>query len=310
MLNLHPEILSHHIIPKLDNKYPITLVSRFFNDLVMKNTAVIFTSFAPNSRVNGDTLEDMIYIRNLDLRKYCGRSINLQHFTDLTSLNMSVIYLHRSCDNLLGLNLRTLILKSNRYVTDEIVVSMRNLTSLNLKNNDVISGYILKELPNIVHLNLSINHNVKNIDIIHMTQLRSLKLYNNSTITDKSLVCLTNLTCLSTSFSPYYSITRVSITCLTGLTHLDLNNNQCIGDNDLIGLTNLTHLGLVYNKTVSYDALIQLPKLISLDLRENRIVNHSEFTKLTNLRRLRIGGYEVSDNVLNKLTNLVSLRVK
>ncbi|AYV83306.1 MAG: hypothetical protein Hyperionvirus5_112 [Hyperionvirus sp.] len=165
---------------------------------------------------------------------------------------------------IIGLDLTDLDINNHNSITDEAVVTFKNLRSLNIKWNSKITVGVVSTLVGLRSLNISYNDVITDDAVRSLTNLTSLNLFGNKIITVYSLKYLGKLK------------------------HLDLGFNPCISGIDFRSVPNLTDLNLNYNSYVNCDHLGHLTRLRALRVYES--ISDRTLRKLTNLTSLTIRG--------------------
>ena len=125
-----------------------------------------------------------------------------------------------------------LIVKDSCFLTDEIIISHKNLVNiiyLNLWNNNKITDAGVKNLVNITNLNLGNNNKITDAGVKNLVNITTLDLWDNNTITDAGIKNLVNIKTLDLTFNS--KITDAGIKNLINLRTLKLLNNNIITTN-------------------------------------------------------------------------------
>ena len=196
------------------------------------------------------------------------------------------------------------------------LTEISGLKSLNFQNTEITDGALaeLKKLPQLTELNL-VSTSITGAglkDVKDMTKLEKLDLSGNINITDNALKELSKMTGLTQLYLAQTSIGDNGLKELADLTNLkDINlSYTAIEDSGLKQLmskmTKLENLNL-HSTHTSDDILKELkkfPKLTDLNLRGTAVSDAGikDLISLTSLKTLSIGGSQISQEGIGKLT--------
>lgn len=186
-------------------------------------------------------------------------------------------------------NLTRLFLLGNHKITDDGISKMTKLTGLCIYNNGNLFAHKItdngiKSLTNLTILNIHGDIVITDTGLKNITGLTSLNINNTRRVTDKFVNTLNHLKILNIANNT--NITDNGISNLTTLTELNLSNNPKITDKGIIPLINITDLNLWSNNCITYDGIKNLSKLIKLDIRYNIKITNEDIEKLTSLKKL------------------------
>ncbi|AYV82868.1 MAG: hypothetical protein Hyperionvirus3_14 [Hyperionvirus sp.] len=163
--------------------------------------------------------------------------------------------------------------------------NLTNLESLEMRFCDFLTDGVFDKMVKLNNLKIQTNENLTSTSISHLTGLTSLELTYTTKITNDVFKYLTNLQVLHIETNKH--ITHENLEHLTSLHSLTLIGNNSI--KNLKSIKNLTHLEI---QNCVYDWSF---------ITEEMVID------LTNLKSLYLGESEITDNCLNKLTNLTRL---
>lgn len=289
--------MKRHIIDELDNFYSKSIESLIpeeiwqviftfvyippnleFFQLMLKKLSCVCSSWA---KIVGELVQ-IHFKGNL---KFHSNWV-LSHFTDLTTLSLSSPFVG----------------DGHFAVEDKGIEKLTKLTSLILCSNKLISNEALTKLKNLTHLELFDNRNITNEALTKLTKLNNLILGRNNSITSDAINQLANLEKLDLYYceNVFY---EGGFNSLINLSELVLSYSVPVEDAHLMNLTNLTKLSL-YGPKITDKSVQHFTRLESLCIHNNLFITDECLMKLTNLTSLELRDSQLSYGIksLHKLT--------
>lgn len=268
----------------------IRLVSRFLRDTI-DSLVMSLISFIPDDildRIDTRSLSRFTGLRRVvittntpDCVLVCVHTLPRLSALDMYE-NRILDYRMATLTRLTELNLYNISIA----IGDTALAALTNLVTLVLQSNRLVTDQTLSVLTNLTRLDLTCNRVITDVGVSGLTSLTSLSLFEQRGVTDEGLRCLTRLTSLS--LVDNRRITNHGLSGLTNLVSLDLEQNKRVTDHGLIQLTNLVELDARYMLGISDVSLARLVALESLNIASNDAITDSALKRLTRLKHLDV----------------------